>query len=244
MIRRSAACRCVRTSLSLQIEPDLLRRVITGDETWIFEYDPETKRQRPRKQGSQNQKSKSCWSRSSMSEAYRPQWILDTEPDDQSASLQRDPAAFASLSAREETRVAAGQFVAASPRQCTCSQRPQHPAVPGREEHRRTGATSLFTRSHSVILFSFPQAQGDLQGDPFWRRGGHQEGRNDGAEGHPEKSFQQCIEAWRRMEKCIRLEGITLTGKPSSLFRIKINCLWHQFRYFSDTPRILHTKYN
>ena len=29
----------------LQTEPDLLRRVITADETWIFEYDPETKGQ-------------------------------------------------------------------------------------------------------------------------------------------------------------------------------------------------------
>jgi len=26
-------------------EPDLLQRVITGDETWVFEYDPTTKRQ-------------------------------------------------------------------------------------------------------------------------------------------------------------------------------------------------------
>ena len=71
--------------------------------------------------------------------------VLATGPDDQSASLQRDPAAFASLSAREERRVAAGQIMAASPRQCTCSQRPEHPAVPGREQHRRTGTTSLFT---------------------------------------------------------------------------------------------------
>ena len=118
---------------------------------------------------------------------HRPQWVLATGPDDQSASLQRDPAAFASPSAREETRVVAGQIVAASPRHCTCSQRPQHPAVPGREEHRRTGTTSLFTRSCSVWFFSFPQAQGDHQGDPFWRRGGHQEGRNDGAEWHPRR---------------------------------------------------------
>ena len=29
----------------LKTEPDLLRRVITGDVTWIFEYDLETKRQ-------------------------------------------------------------------------------------------------------------------------------------------------------------------------------------------------------
>ena len=29
----------------LKDDPDLLGRVITGDESWIFEYDPETKRQ-------------------------------------------------------------------------------------------------------------------------------------------------------------------------------------------------------
>ena len=29
----------------LKDDPDLLRRVITDDESWIFEYDPKTKRQ-------------------------------------------------------------------------------------------------------------------------------------------------------------------------------------------------------
>jgi len=29
----------------LETEPNLLERVITGDEPWIFVYDPETKRQ-------------------------------------------------------------------------------------------------------------------------------------------------------------------------------------------------------
>jgi hypothetical protein len=29
----------------LENEPDFLNRVITGDESWFFEYDPETKRQ-------------------------------------------------------------------------------------------------------------------------------------------------------------------------------------------------------
>ena len=40
---------------------------------------------------------------------------------DQSASLQGDPTAYASPNAQKETRVMAGQIVAASPRQCTCS---------------------------------------------------------------------------------------------------------------------------
>ena len=175
MVRRSAACRCVRTSSSKTRKPSA--RAISGS----------LRRRRDRtKQDSQNQKSKSCWSRSSMSEASSTvslQWVLATGPDDQSASLQRDPAAFASISAREETRVVAGQIVAASNyislRQCTCSQRPEHPAFHLAEKN--------ITWSCSVWLFSFPQAQGDHQGDPFWRRGGHQEGRNDGAEGHPRR---------------------------------------------------------
>ena len=29
----------------LEIEPHFLHKVITGDESWVFDYDPETKRQ-------------------------------------------------------------------------------------------------------------------------------------------------------------------------------------------------------
>jgi hypothetical protein len=29
----------------LEIEPNFLDKVITGDESWVFEYDPEKKRQ-------------------------------------------------------------------------------------------------------------------------------------------------------------------------------------------------------
>ena len=41
--RRMQVCQDIMERL--QTEPDLLRRVITGDETWSFEYDPVTKRQ-------------------------------------------------------------------------------------------------------------------------------------------------------------------------------------------------------
>ena len=50
--------------------PDFLKKVITGDETWVFEYDPETKHQslhwrvlnhhRSKKRGNQSAKSSSC----------------------------------------------------------------------------------------------------------------------------------------------------------------------------------------
>ena len=39
-------CKCVQNILKqLKTEPKLLKRVVTGDESWIFEYDPLTKRQ-------------------------------------------------------------------------------------------------------------------------------------------------------------------------------------------------------
>lgn len=72
----------------------------------------------------------------------------------QSASLQGYSSPFASLRAREETRVVAGQ--AASSRQFTCSHRSKHPAVPGREHHCNK-TTSLFT--HVIFLFS-PSSRG------------------------------------------------------------------------------------
>ena len=36
---------CQDITKHLEVEPDLLNSVITADETWVFEYDPETKRQ-------------------------------------------------------------------------------------------------------------------------------------------------------------------------------------------------------
>ena len=41
--RRFTVCQDI--SERLEAEPDLLNSVITGNETWVFEYDPETKRQ-------------------------------------------------------------------------------------------------------------------------------------------------------------------------------------------------------
>ena len=36
---------CEDTLQNIENDPKLLTKVITGDETWVFEYDPETKRQ-------------------------------------------------------------------------------------------------------------------------------------------------------------------------------------------------------
>ena len=78
-------------------------------------------------------------------EGYCIQQVLSTGPDDQSASLEEDPAVYALLSAQKETRVVAGQIIVALPQQCTYLQYPEHQAIPVREEHHCTETTSLFT---------------------------------------------------------------------------------------------------
>lgn len=83
----------------------------------------------------------------------------------------------------------------------------------------------------------FPSKLERIIEDPFTRLGGHQDGRNEGAEGYPEDSFQHSTEAWqRRMEKWTGVG--TLKRKPCSLlFGNEINCLRHYSHYFSDRSR-------
>ena len=87
-----------------------------------------------RLQGCRSQRKQGCQSFDHVlqQERHRPQLVLITGPDEQSASLQGDFVVYVSLRAPEESRVVAGQIVAALPRQYTCSQRPEHPAVPSR----------------------------------------------------------------------------------------------------------------
>jgi len=52
----------------IETEPDIFKHVVTGDETWVFEYDPESKRQSaewhtsssPRQKKARKSKSRSC----------------------------------------------------------------------------------------------------------------------------------------------------------------------------------------
>ena len=102
----------------LRTEPDLLCRVITGDEIWIFEYEPETKRprsqcefpnsQRPKKAKQWKSKVKSNADNDIRYEEYLARWVVATEQHDPSTGLPGDPAAYASLSACEVMIVVAG----------------------------------------------------------------------------------------------------------------------------------------
>ena len=102
MFRRSSACRFVIIE-HLQTEPDFLCGVITGDETWIFVYDVETKRQNSL-EVCEAEESKT------VSQVDHILWC-------DVASLQRDPPVYALLIVWQDMRIVAGQIMAASPQQ-------------------------------------------------------------------------------------------------------------------------------
>ena len=87
-----------------------------------------------------------------------PHCVLATGPDDQSASLQRDPVAFASFSVQEEMRVVADNA-------------PAHNALSIWQFLAEKNIIVLEEPPYSPDLalcdFSFPQTQGDHQGDLF-----------------------------------------------------------------------------
>ena len=99
-----------------------------------------------------------------------------------------NPVAFASLSAQEEWELWQDKLWLLHH-----DNAPAHNALSIRQFLAKKNIIVLEEPPYSPDLamcdFSLPQTQGDHQGDLFWRRGGHQEGRNDGADRHPRSIF-------------------------------------------------------
>lgn len=100
---------------------------------------------------------------------HRPQSVLASVPNNQSACLQRGPVTFALLSAWDVTWFVAGQTMASSRWQWICSQRHDHLPITGWGEHYCNGITNLFTWSCFLwFFFYFPPAQEDTFLKVFW----------------------------------------------------------------------------
>ena len=217
----------------LQTKPDLLRRVITGDETWIFEYDPENKHQscqwkslmspRPKKARLSKLKVKVM-----LITFFDVRDIVHSEflPQGQTTKRSCD-VCFAQCARRDKScgRTNRGCFTTTMPLLTT-------PSTSGSSWLRRTLPYWNNLPIHLILLcvtFFFSPSSRDHQGTCFEAVEAIKRAVMMELSGIPEESFQQCIEVWqRRMEKCIRLEGdyITLKGKPCSLlFGIEINYL-------------------
>lgn len=99
-----------------ETQPDLLDRVIIGDESWIFQYDLETKRQIIHWRSSESPRPKTArQSKSNVNlmlitfidirSVVHFELVIATGPDDHQACLQKAPAAFDSFSTREEAGI-------------------------------------------------------------------------------------------------------------------------------------------
>ena len=116
----------------LKTKPDLLRRFVTNDESWIFEYDPPTKRSSlkwkiailPTLKTSeeiqvQSKGDMDCFFRCERCRAYV---VFVTRPNNQLTHLQRHFVTFNAIDSREKTRFMEKKLLAPPSRQCFCTQ--------------------------------------------------------------------------------------------------------------------------
>ena len=150
--RRKQVCQDVIERL--ETDPDLLRRLITGDETglrvrsgnqvselameepWVAKTEKSQTVQVEDK-GDAHNFLRRAW--------HRPHGIHPRGSDHEPARVQGDSTAFAALCSRQDTRVVGEQFVVAAPRQRAGAHCSQYLGISGGKKRNGDGATSLLT---------------------------------------------------------------------------------------------------
>ena len=206
----------------LEITPDLLSRVVTGDEPWIFEYDPLTKRQslewksasspRPKKARLFKSKIKVM-----LIDFFDVHGIVHLEflPQGQTINqnVYKDILRRLMRSVREKRR----ELWETKSWLLDHDNAPAHNALSIRQFLAENNIAVLEQPPYSSDLapcdfFLFPKLKGVIKGTRF------QDSKAITAvtkklRAIPMESFQKCIEAWRqRLEKCIRAQGDYFEG--------------------------------
>lgn len=127
---------------------------ITGDETWIFEYDPDTKRQSrewkspgsPRPMKAKKSKVKVMLVVFFWSSRNRSQRIPTPRPNSEPKRLQRNSLALYEIRAGQEAKSLGKQRMGAPSRQRSCPHSPECSSVSHRKEHCNSGTSFLFSR--------------------------------------------------------------------------------------------------
>ena len=207
----------------LETEPNLLGRVITGDESWIFEYDPETKRQslqwksptlpRPKKARMSKSKIKVM-----LIAFFNVRGIVHTEfmPQGHTISqyIYRDVLRRLMRSVREKRR----ELYEKKSWLLHHDNAPVHNALSIREFLAKNSIAVLEQPPSSPDLapcdcFLFPKFKGVMKGTRFPDVQAIKRAVTKELRAIPKKSFQECMDAWqRRMEKCIRAHGDYFEG--------------------------------
>lgn len=220
--RRMEVCQDILECIDT--EPDLLQRVITGDESWIFEYDPETKRQSLQwKSPGSPRPVKARQSRSQIKLMlivfFDVRGIVHMEFLPQGTTVNqhvyREVLRRLLRSVREKRR----ELWGANSWLLHHDNAPAHNALSIRQFLAERNVTVLDQPPYSPDLapcdfFLFPKLKEVIKGVRFpdvddIRRAVTTELRRI-----PEESFQGCMLAWQqRMQKCMRLQGDYFEGQ-------------------------------
>lgn len=187
-----------RLSISLELlersasDSDFLRYIITGDETWVYGYDPETKVQGSQwKSPSAPRAKKARQSGSSIKVMLIvffwpwwncPSWVRTSEHNSELWILQGLVRAFDQRCVCE-TAWEMGQWFHPAPQQCTLPHVTPGTAVSVWREHYRVSSPAVFLRPGAVWLLALPQSQSGHERQTLWIDSGHQ-GSCDSTAGH------------------------------------------------------------
>ena len=135
MNKRNVVCKCIKHIMKeLKTEPEMLSRVATGDESWIFDYDHSPNgRSLERKSASSPRPKKARLFKSKIKVMLivflDVHGIVHVEflPQDQTINQNVNKDTLRRLI--REKRIVGDQIMAASSRQCSCSQRLEHPEI-------------------------------------------------------------------------------------------------------------------
>ena len=214
---------CQDITEHLEAEPDLLNSVITGYETWVFEYDPEMKRQsrkwksygspRPKKARKSKSKVKVMLIvffdiQGIVHFEFLPQgqtvnqtiykkilWHLIRSVRDKRRSLwEANARALHHDSAPAHTALSIGQFLAER-NIATLEHPPYSPDLA------------------PCDFFLFPKIKSVLKGTHFSDIDSIKKAVMTELKKIPENAFQECFESWKkRMHKCLQVEGDYFEG--------------------------------
>lgn len=205
----------------LEREPEFFSRVITGDESWILEYDPETKRQsrewhtanspRPKKARMSKSKIKSmliCF--------FDSQGIVHKEfvPPGQTVNQTF----YREVLERLRKRVARVRPGIARTWMLHHDNAPCHTAVSINEFLADKSIPVVPQPPYSPDLspcdfFLFPRLKNHLKGRHFGTLDNIQKSVTDELKGIPAEAFQHCYEQWKqRLRRCVAAQGNYFEG--------------------------------
>ena len=204
----------------LEITPDLLSRVVTGDESWIFEYDPLTKRQSLEwKSASSPRPKKARLFKSKIKVMLIVFFDVHLEFLPQGQTINQNvykdilPRLMRSVWEKRKELWETKSWLLHHH-----DNAPAHNALSIRQFLAENNIAVLEQPPYSPDLapcdfFLFPKLKGVIKGTRFQDSKAITTAVTKELRAIPMESFQKCIEAWQqRLEKCIRAQGDYFEG--------------------------------